>query len=237
MFIESLRHQATKRNSPSTRHKIVHRKRHSGASNTSVANTACDHGILDTLLPDLNVCSTALSLCVRFFFSRIKESRGSHRTALCFQRYCENVTLLNWHQDTPWRKSTSNLHKKTETKVACDTFYIPRKINIVATFKGLVEMHRTELCTTTWSFTSGPSTFPCPWHFTLQCFIKFFIKKLHVAHYLRAPLFINFRSSESIIANLGVPVRYQLSEQEGNCWSLLERSVSMAEGSHTVAIL
>lgn len=95
MFTESLQHQATKINSPSTRHKIVHRMRHSGASNTSVANTACDHGILDTLLSDLNVFSTALSLCVLFFLSRIKEGRGSHRAALCFQRCHENVTLLN----------------------------------------------------------------------------------------------------------------------------------------------
>lgn len=83
-------------------------------------------------------------VCVVFFLSRIKEGRGSHRTALSFQRCHENVTLTNCGNKThPGERALRIFTRKTETKTACDSSYIARKI--VQTFKSHVEMHKSVL--------------------------------------------------------------------------------------------
>lgn len=149
MFIESLQPQATKSNFPNTRHKTFHRIGHSGASNTFVGKQNVWPQYTWYLLSDLSFFCTVLSLCVLFFLSRIKEGRGSHRTAgtLFSEVPWKCYTSKLWQQDTPWRKSALNLHKKTETKTACDTSYIPRKN--CPTSNSHVEIHRTVLWDTT----------------------------------------------------------------------------------------
>lgn len=167
MFIESLQPQATKSNFPNTRHKTFHRIRHSGASNTFVGKQNVWPQYTWYLLSDLSFFCTVLSLCVLFFLSRIKEGRGSHRTAgtLFSEVPWKCYTSKLWQQDTPWRKSALNLHKKTETKTACDTSYIPRKN--CPTSNSHVEIHRTVLWDTTWSSTKDPPTTTCSWYFWL----------------------------------------------------------------------